>query len=272
MSQFNITVDGGTSVRLPTAGKYVDRDIIVTATGSNVIPENLDDVLTEQEQLLEQLTIALENKASGDGGEMVEQLLQRTIEEYSNHEITKLGDYAFTNCTKLKTVEIPNVTTMGLNAFQNTNISVAEFPNLVNAANFCFANCTNLKTVRLPSLQKGGNYLFSVSRVLERIDLLSVGSVGTSCFNACYVLTTLILRSPTLLSLANTNVFANCHHIHGTKNNTYNPQGLKDGYIYVPKALLSDEDETKDYRRATNWTTFASQFRAIEDYPEICGG
>ncbi|MBR2388213.1 MAG: hypothetical protein IKB02_05980 [Clostridia bacterium] len=34
MSEFNITVEGGSSVRLPTAGKYVDRDIIVTATGS----------------------------------------------------------------------------------------------------------------------------------------------------------------------------------------------------------------------------------------------
>ena len=29
----NITVEGGSSVRLPTAGKYCDRDIIVTATG-----------------------------------------------------------------------------------------------------------------------------------------------------------------------------------------------------------------------------------------------
>ena len=30
---FNITVEGGSSVRLPTAGKYCDRDIVVTATG-----------------------------------------------------------------------------------------------------------------------------------------------------------------------------------------------------------------------------------------------
>jgi hypothetical protein len=29
----SITVEGGTSVRLPTAGKYCDRDIIITATG-----------------------------------------------------------------------------------------------------------------------------------------------------------------------------------------------------------------------------------------------
>lgn len=33
---FNITVEGGTSVRLPTAGKYCDRDIIVTAEGGGV--------------------------------------------------------------------------------------------------------------------------------------------------------------------------------------------------------------------------------------------
>ena len=34
MSEFNITIEGGTSKRLPTAGKYCEKDIIVTATGS----------------------------------------------------------------------------------------------------------------------------------------------------------------------------------------------------------------------------------------------
>ena len=33
----NITVEGGTSVRLPTAGKYCDRDIVVTATGGGSV-------------------------------------------------------------------------------------------------------------------------------------------------------------------------------------------------------------------------------------------
>ncbi len=35
MSSFAIEVEGGKSVKLPTAGKYCDRDIVVTATGSN---------------------------------------------------------------------------------------------------------------------------------------------------------------------------------------------------------------------------------------------
>jgi hypothetical protein len=47
-------------------------------------------------------------------------------------------------------------------------------------------------------------------------------------------------------------------------NNT--PIGKGTGYVYVPSALI------ETYKTATNWSTFAAQFRAIEDYPEICGG
>lgn len=42
MSEFNIEVQGGSSVRLPTAGKYCDRDIIVTASGGG-LPDWDDD-------------------------------------------------------------------------------------------------------------------------------------------------------------------------------------------------------------------------------------
>ena len=35
------------------------------------------------------------------------------------------------------------------------------------------------------------------------------------------------------------------------------------GYIYVPANLL------EDYKSATNWVTYADQFRAIEDHPEV---
>lgn len=59
---FNITLEGGTSLRLPTAGKYCDRDIIVTAEGGK---EDLDAVLTEQEGLIVTLQETLKGKASG---------------------------------------------------------------------------------------------------------------------------------------------------------------------------------------------------------------
>ena len=61
----NITVESGSSVRLPTAGKYCDRDIVVTATGGS---EDLDAVLSEQEELIATLQDTLRGKAAGGGG------------------------------------------------------------------------------------------------------------------------------------------------------------------------------------------------------------
>lgn len=48
----NITVEGGTSVRLPTAGKYCDRDIVVTATGGGAELPALDDPAAAEEVFL----------------------------------------------------------------------------------------------------------------------------------------------------------------------------------------------------------------------------
>jgi hypothetical protein len=36
--------------------------------------------------------------------------------------------------------------------------------------------------------------------------------------------------------------------------------GAGTGYIYVPTALI------EEYKSATNWSTYATQFRALEDY------
>ena len=87
---------------------------------------------------------------------------------------------------------------------------------------------------------------------------------ANSVCNYCYSLTALILGASTVCKIKNSSIFTNCYHYNGTVHTTYNPDGLKDGYIYVSKALI------EDYKVATNWSKFAEQFRAIEDYPEIC--
>ena len=66
----NITIDGGTTVRLPTAGKYCDRDIMITANAGGG-----EDVSAEVEEYTEQLdeletTINTLPDASGDAPEI----------------------------------------------------------------------------------------------------------------------------------------------------------------------------------------------------------
>ena len=65
MSEFNIEVQGGSSVRLPTGGKYCEKDIIVTASGGTEEIENIID----QSGVLESTEGTVEDK--------VEQLIDK---------------------------------------------------------------------------------------------------------------------------------------------------------------------------------------------------
>ena len=87
---------------------------------------------------------------------------------------------------------------------------------------------------------------------LTSVDLPVVTSIESMAFFFCSQLITLILRSENLCILSAINAFSN--------------SAIGAGYIYVPRALLSDDDATKDYRRASNWANFSTQFRALEDY------
>ena len=64
-----------------------------------------------------------------------------------------------------------------------------------------------------------------------------------------------------MATLLNTNAFDKCYHILGTVDATYNPEGLKDGYIYVPDALVDS------YKKATNWVTYADQIKPLSELP-----
>ena len=158
---------------------------------------------------------------------------------------TSIGDYAFNMCQRLESINIPSATSIGSNSFGSCHILISvDFPNVTKISSSAFYNCFALTSANFPK----------------------VTNIGTQAFNGSYSLKAVILRSETMCTLSNTNAFASCRHFLGTVDNIYNPNGDKDGYFYVPRALLSDDDATKDYRRATNWSTYATQFRALEDY------
>ena len=89
---------------------------------------------------------------------------------------------------------------------------------------------------------------------LAKIDFDVLEEMKNADFYQCSALTAVIIRSPAVCMMSDSNAFKSTPIASGT------------GYIYVPAALVDS------YKAATNWTKYANQIRAIEDYPDICGG
>ena len=89
---------------------------------------------------------------------------------------------------------------------------------------------------------------------LEKIDFDVLEEMKDADFYECSALTAVIIRSPAVCTMSTSNAFKSTPIASGT------------GYIYVPAALVDS------YKAATNWSKYAHQIRAIEDYPDICGG
>lgn len=229
-----------------------------------------------------QVTVNVASSGGGDTDEIMDAIVSRSFTEFSS-DLTKIGAYAFAACESLAYIDFPNATNIGRYAFSDCEaLTEASFPNVIElgaqafyscsslaSINFPnvrtlgtqpFSYCTSLTNVSLPLATTIGGYSFYGSSRIETVDLASAQTIAANVFNSCYSLTAVILRSATMCTLANTNAFTNCYHILGTTNASYNPNGDKDCYIYVPSALVDT------YKSATNWSTYATQFRALEDY------
>lgn len=161
----------------------------------------------------------------------IEALIDKTITSFSSDTLTYVGSYAFRDCTKLTTVNLNNLTMID---------------------QYGFYGCTSLITINLPSVQDINAYGIRKCTKLTRVDLGAVTDISAYAFYECGLLDTIIIRTSSLCTLRNVNAFAKTKIESGT------------GYIYVPRALI------EQYKVAENWSTYANQFRALEDYPEIC--
>lgn len=188
--------------------------------------------------------------------EMCDRIIMRTVTEYKENRIVKVGVNAFFKCTELTTVDIPEVVTIGRSAFSDcSKLTLVNAPNASSIDLNAFAKCTALEKVCFPALTTvAGNQLnysqgvLGYCTALKYVDLPICTTIQGYSLNDTS-LTTLILRNDAqVCTLQNIDAFANTPISSGT------------GYIYVPRALL------EDYKVATNWSAYANQFRAIEDY------
>ena len=165
-----------------------------------------------------------------------------TLKKANFPKAKRLKQYAFYKCSELAELNFPEVTYIYGNVFSNN-----QGANKVESASF-------------PKLKTAESQAFKQWSSIKILDLGQLDTIPYSGFSSDYNLRAILLRGEKLCFMGTTNAFSWCYHYDGTVDSTYNPDGLKDGYIYVPASLVDS------YKTATNWVTFADQFRALEDY------
>ena len=189
---------------------------------------------------------------------VIDSIIDRSIKEFKDDKLTTLSSNAFHECTALEAADLPNVTSIGGSAFRAcAALNNVNFPNVTSIGEHAFNGCISLSEVTLPAGLHDiwGNNTFANCGSMKFVRMLGFKRLaGSQQFINCTSLVAVIMTMDQICTLDNSASFANTPIADGT------------GYIYVPRALLSDDDETMDYRRATNWSNYAAQFRAIEDY------
>lgn len=238
-------------------------------------------------------------------GSFARELVKRTLEGKLERDetVTTIGTHAFSGLSKLTYIDFPNATSIGANAFENTAITHANFQKVTDVNSRAFANCKSLISISLPSVVNGygvSDSLFSECTSLTSVDLSSITDLGQNTFSGCSSLEylsfpslngniyTATFNGCTSLKKINfnkspkfirSNAFQSCTSLEAviirgdsvatlSNANNFSSSGISagTGYIYVPRSLVDS------YKTATNWSTYATQIRVIEDYPDICGG
>lgn len=174
------------------------------------------------------------------------------------------GCLSLTTIPQLDTSSCTDAQSMFGNCEKLTTIPQLDFSSCKNMLEL-FVNCSNLTSI--PQLDTSScTNMSSLVRncyVLEKIDItkLSNGNNSSFAYN-CYSLKTLIIRTMDTIPSLSSNAFTNCYHFYGTRNNAYNPDGLKDGAIYVP------DDKVESLKTATNWSVFADIIKPLSEYVE----
>ena len=106
--------------------------------------------------------------------------------------ITRIGDYAFTDCSAMHSVSIPDsVTEIGDGAFAGCRaLKSVTIPDGVTEIGEEAFSCSALKSVTIPDgVTKIGNVVFADCYVLESVTIPDdVTEIGAAAFSSCYAL------------------------------------------------------------------------------------
>lgn len=269
MADIAITVDGGTTKKLLTAGKYCDRNIVVTATGGGGEPEPPQDGKTRlyihvppnsepnRPPARNQVPLYIQQTVSrgvtidwGDGSEP--EALEGTGKVNTTHTYQEGGDFVIT-------LEVAEGCELGLGHNESSYCIVGKIARngksdsyvlrkviigygVTSIGSYVFDSCYSLISAEiLNPVATIGVYAFGYCRSLISVTISnSVTKISAYAFDSCYNIKEYHLKSISPPTLPSSNAF----------------DGIpSDCIIFVPKGSL------EAYQTATNWSTYADQMQ-----------
>ena len=200
--------------------------------------------------------------ASGGGEEnQLHGTLDGTLTSIDSN-VTKVISYACYGITTLQTVNLPNATSLGGYTFRGcSGLTSINAPKVTSLGSYSFYACSELTEINFPLATSVPSTCFYQCSALVKADFgVNCKSIAASAMAYCTALKTLILRYTGGVVSTTTNAFSGV--------TSYK------GYVYVPKALLENYEAAAEASTSStnSWHLFTGKFRAIEDYPDICGG
>ena len=190
----------------------------------------------------------------------------------SNATALNTGAFAGTYTTKntqIRSVSLPSWTGSsfaegsGFSNASSNNMGVFSYctamtsfsaPELQSVPSYMLYSCSAIEEIVLPKVTSINSNAFSYCTKLKKLDIGGAVTRFSSAFiNYSNALEALILRGVTTVPTISSTVFSS------------SPVSKKTCYVYVPKSLENT------FKVASYWSNYASQIRAIEDYPDVCG-
>lgn len=205
------------------------------------------------------------------GKSLAAQIIDRSVTDVTAGDLkgaTKIGGYAFDNCSSLTNITIPDgVTSIGTYAFYGcrslTSITIPD--SVTSIGEYVFNNCNSLTSITIPnSVTSIGHVAFAGCNSLTNITIPdSVTSIAFNTFAGCSSLMSITIPN-SVMSIASS-AFANCStntELGGTytilattpptiQSSTFSK--AKINKIIVPKGTLDA------YKSATNWAALADK-------------
>ena len=203
------------NVSIPTQEKTVD------ATENGTV-----EVIADEGYLLSKATVNVEVASSGGGGgeNKLLQVLNKTITELTANDmegVTNIGPYAFSDCTSLASVTIPNsVTNIGEKAFNNcSNLTEVHIKDIDKWAGISF----NSSYGNPLSLSSAAGKLYINGELVSGDITISgdVKTIGSYAFRQCPITSLTLLEGVTAIK---TYAFYKCSDL---------------AKVYIPQSLTS---------------------------------